>query len=625
MRPIKLIMSAFGPYAGKTELNLGSLGKGGLYLICGDTGAGKTTIFDAITFALFGEASGENRESSMFRSKYALPETPTEVELYFSYGGKEYYVKRNPEYNRPKSRGEGYTAEKANAFLRYPDGRIVTKLKEVNCAIVEILGIDKNQFAQIAMIAQGDFLKLLLASTDERKKIFQKLFKTQNYYILQEKLKGESGKLSHEYDAIKSSIEQYINGIVCDENSPDYEEVNRAKNGALTAEEIVGILEKLISDDESIEKKITLEKESLQKELDDIKALITKAGDILNAKSDLEKNEADFKEEYQMEKELKEKLKAQEKRLSEAKELTKKTAEIKALLPDYDELSEKQKAFGENTAYIEESSASTTKTRSDIKSLTDEITLLTAELKTLEKAGEEKIKLENEKRKQEDGKAKLKKLDEDVDAVIESGIEYFKANGDYTEKYRDAQLLDAELKEKTRIYLEAQAGILADTLEENQPCPVCGSTTHPRVAVKPENVPAKDELDILSEKVSKADISVTEAREKAGKLKGALTEKESSLKKELVSLLGDCLTADAKAIIAERLNEAEKATVELDKKISRAQAEIERKEEINELLPKKNEALENAREELSKLSDEVKAKTIENVSLEKRISELRSV
>ena len=185
MRPIKLIMSAFGPYAERTELNLNLLGKDGIYLICGDTGAGKTTIFDAITFALFGEASGENREASMFRSKYALPETPTEVELCFSYGGKEYYVKRNPEYSRPKSRGEGFTAEKANALLRYPDGRIVTKLKDVNNAIIEIIGVDKNQFTQIAMIAQGDFLKLLLASTDERKKIFQKLFKTQNYYILQ--------------------------------------------------------------------------------------------------------------------------------------------------------------------------------------------------------------------------------------------------------------------------------------------------------------------------------------------------------------------------------------------------------------------------------------------------------
>ena len=219
MRPNKLIMSAFGPYAGRVELNLDKLGKSGLYLITGDTGAGKTTIFDAITYALFGEASGDNRETTMFRSKYADLDTPTLVELYFSYGDKEYYVKRNPEYERPRTRGDGVTTEKANAELKLPDGRIITKLKEVNNAIVEILGVDRNQFTQIAMIAQGDFLKLLLASTDERKKIFQKLFKTQNYYVLQEKLKSESGKLSHEYDEIKSSIEQYINGIACNEDN----------------------------------------------------------------------------------------------------------------------------------------------------------------------------------------------------------------------------------------------------------------------------------------------------------------------------------------------------------------------------------------------------------------------
>jgi len=137
MRPNKLIMSAFGPYAGKTVLELDKLGQSGLYLITGDTGAGKTTIFDAITYALFGEASGETRETSMFRSKYAAPETPTEVELYFTCKGKKYYIKRNPEYERPKSRGEGFTSEKADAELHFPDGRVITKLKEVNNAVNE--------------------------------------------------------------------------------------------------------------------------------------------------------------------------------------------------------------------------------------------------------------------------------------------------------------------------------------------------------------------------------------------------------------------------------------------------------------------------------------------------------
>ena len=161
MRLNRLIMSAFGPYAGREEVNFDELGTNGLYLITGDTGAGKTTIFDAITYALFGEASGDNRESNMFRSKYATSDVLTQVELYFSYGDKKYYIKRNPEYERPKSRGEGVTIEKANAELTLSDGKIVTKIKEVNTVVVDILGIDRNQFTQIAMIAQGDFYSFL--------------------------------------------------------------------------------------------------------------------------------------------------------------------------------------------------------------------------------------------------------------------------------------------------------------------------------------------------------------------------------------------------------------------------------------------------------------------------------
>ena len=188
MRPVKLTISAFGAYAGKTVLDLDKLGTSGLYLVTGDTGAGKTTIFDAITYALYGEASGDNREPSMFRSKYAETDIPTEVELVFSYAGKTYTVKRNPEYDRPKSRGEGFTSQKAEAQLTYPDGRIVTKQRDVDNAIQDIMGIDRTQFLQIAMIAQGDFLKLLLAETDKRGEIFRQLFHTEFYVDFQRKI-----------------------------------------------------------------------------------------------------------------------------------------------------------------------------------------------------------------------------------------------------------------------------------------------------------------------------------------------------------------------------------------------------------------------------------------------------
>ena len=178
MRPLKLTMSAFGPYAGETVVELEKLGEEGLYLITGDTGAGKTTLFDAIAYALYGEPSGQNRDASMFRSQYASPETPTFVELEFAYRGQKYTLRRNPEYQRPAKRGEGMTNQKAEGELHLPDGRIITRPREITAAITQIIGLDRNQFSQIAMIAQGDFLKLLLADTKSRQEIFREIFQT---------------------------------------------------------------------------------------------------------------------------------------------------------------------------------------------------------------------------------------------------------------------------------------------------------------------------------------------------------------------------------------------------------------------------------------------------------------
>ena len=147
MRPLKLTISAFGPYAERTELDMEKLGESGLYLIAGDTGAGKTTLFDAITYALYGEASGANREKSMLRSKYADAQTPTWVELEFSCAGRRYLVRRNPAYERPAKRGSGMTKTNAGVQLTFPDGRVVTRNSEANEAIENILGVNRNQLS----------------------------------------------------------------------------------------------------------------------------------------------------------------------------------------------------------------------------------------------------------------------------------------------------------------------------------------------------------------------------------------------------------------------------------------------------------------------------------------------
>ena len=221
MKPVRLVISAFGPYAGRTEIDFESLGGAGIYLITGDTGAGKTTIFDAIVFALYGEASGEVRRADMFRSKYAKEETPTFVEFVFEYRAKRYTVKRNPEYLRAKGRGTGMTLQRADAELTFPDERPpVTKAKEVTRVLTQLIGLDRKQFTQIAMIAQGDFQKLLLAGTEERSAIFRQIFGTGLYQRLQGMLKAAEREQWKEYEELRRSINQYMDGILCGEDTP---------------------------------------------------------------------------------------------------------------------------------------------------------------------------------------------------------------------------------------------------------------------------------------------------------------------------------------------------------------------------------------------------------------------
>ena len=624
MRPLKLKISAFGPYSGVTEFDFDKLGTNGLYLITGDTGAGKTTIFDAITYALYGEPSGKNREVSMFRSKYADESTPTEVELVFNYRDKEYTVKRNPEYEREAKRGGGTTKQSANAEIIYPDGKVITKIKDVDNAIKDIIGIDRDQFRQIAMIAQGDFLKLLIAPTKERMEIFRHIFKTETYQNMQDRLKRESGKLSDECDAIRRSISQYINGIVCDDDNTDSIEVTKAKNGDITIEDTLTLLEKLISDDEKTEQVIEKNKENLQKSLDAVKLSVNKAKDIISAKADFEKNKTELETETEKQKALSEKAESEKKKKPEIKKLGEQVAEIKALLPDYDEFSEKSSALQKNQEFISNSGELKKNTEKILKAAEDEIAALTKESKALEKVGEEKIKLENEKKVLSDNANKLTTLKLNIDSLEKAETEYKQAIEIYNEKQTIAEKTDTEFKAQYKLYLDAQAGILADTLKKDEPCPVCGSTTHPKPVVKPENAPTKEQLDTLQSESEVANTNANNARIKAGNLKGAFDEKQNSVTTEINALLGDIKSEETKSLIMVKLSDIDGKINEQIKLIETAQNKILRKEQIEKLLPQKTEELNILKEKLTKISDDVKTKAAENKSLEKRIKELKA-
>ena len=278
MRPVKLVMSAFGPYAGEETIDFGALGSEGLYLITGDTGAGKTTIFDAIAFALYGEASDRNRESGMLRSQYAEPGTPTFVDLSFSCRGKVYEIRRNPRYERPKKRGDGVTTENAAALLSGPDGFEKSGYSEVTQAVTELLGITRDQFMQIAMIAQGDFMKLLLADTQTRKEILRSIFHTGNYDRLERSLREEAKHAYGTYMAAGSEREAFLRSI----NPGENEELARAwKESALTGklspEEVLDLISRILDDDRKREQELIRKQDALAEERDRLQYEIEQA------------------------------------------------------------------------------------------------------------------------------------------------------------------------------------------------------------------------------------------------------------------------------------------------------------------------------------------------------------
>ncbi len=432
MRPLNLVMWAFGPYAGRTALPLRELGSSGLYLITGDTGAGKTTVFDAITYALYGEASGEGRESSMLRSKYADPGTPTEVELTFSHGGKEYTVKRNPKYMRPAKRGGKMTEVLPGAELICPDGRVVTKKREVDAAIVEILGIDRNQFSQIAMLAQGDFRKLLLADTKERQEIFRKVFKTQGYQALQKRIKEQAGKAYVKCQDAKKSVSQYVREIACDEEEVCALDVQKAREGNLPIKDTMELLEKLVAQDLLEEEKLKKELKRLEGELAEVNGRIGKAEEQEKAKKNLEDARREEEANRIRLKEREEAFYGEEEKKERQEEIKRQSALLEQELLEYDRKRELTKEIGRLAARLGRDQEEEEKKEQDIGQMGQLIERLKEEQAALADGGEQREKLCRRKEKAEGLKMLWEDLEEAWSQEREAAAWWEKAEQDFS-------------------------------------------------------------------------------------------------------------------------------------------------------------------------------------------------
>lgn len=538
MRPLKITMSAFGPYAGEVTLNMQKLGKSGIYLITGDTGAGKTTIFDAISYALYGEASGNYRENTTLRSKYASADTPTFVELEFEYNNEIYKINRNPEYPRPNKRGEGFTKQSANAEFVMPDGSVITKIKEVSAKVEEIIGINKNQFSQIAMIAQGDFRKLLNCETNERSKIFRKIFKTEPYHNIEIKLSSLFNELKRNREKEKSGIEQYINQLKCNENDTLSLELERAKSGDVLIEDVIKLAGEIINKD-------TLEYTKTQKNIESINEEIEKINSNIKLYENQEATKKAYAKASSKLEELKTKRNECEKAYKSAEaqrerldDLTRKINLINSKMPKYDELKSLENSINERAQSFEKSNNS-------LKQKQQEITLLEKEIDEKSKALEEvkgadllvqKLTVQKEEIKK---KAEaLKELKTEIDRCKTEQKNLKNAQSFAKSALDEYGALENEYNQIYIAFFNEQAGIIADELKDGEPCPVCGSTSHPNLARKSENAPSQADVESAQNLVKKAQEKANKARDTASALKSKFDEIAANVKSAAKKLFG---------------------------------------------------------------------------------------
>lgn len=609
IKPLKLTMSAFGSYIKKTEIDFTLFGDKGIYLITGDTGSGKTTIFDALTYALFGSGSGELRNSSSaFRSKYADIYDDTFVELEFLYNNEIYTVKRNPEYKRAKKIGEGgITKQKLSAFLTMPSGRTISGDTLVSKEISNLLGIDKNQFSQIVMLPQGSFMKFLMAGTAEKQKIFQDIFKTHLYKVLQENINNDAIKYKNEIDNQRKILCSAVNEIICPQESKAYNEISEIKGTLIESDNPAAdiILENINTiKNEQLELKNIKENslEELNKTIDNINKEIGICKTNNDLKNKIEKENNVIKKEKALLAELEKNLENAEKSAEICPKLHIQIDGLEKQFPKYDErdkLIKEYKTLEKNIQNfeneIEKEKNIIEENKNNIYKFKDELT----ELRDIDKTEIELNNYSNQLKNKLEGINsafdKLKSYMQENEKLEKEQKKLKKIILEY-EKFRD------EFIKKEKLYDNAIAGILAEKLEENQMCPVCGSTEHPKTAVKPKSTPTEQELEESKEKFLIKENEKNICREKVN---GVKVRSETILEN---------LIDDAEKIFDKKITDVEYISENLQIKRDKIQNEItENNDQLKRISDKKKRR--------NKIEDSIKKCEEENSNIEKNIEE----
>lgn len=538
MTPKKLTMTAFGPYLEETVIDFERFSRNGLFLITGDTGAGKTTIFDAIAFALYGEPSGEFRNVSMLHSKGVPLTTPTQVTFDFCYAGKNYRVERTLRYTKPR-KADTAPALKAEAALFLPDGTVLDRPSEVNASMETILGLSHTQFRQISMIAQGDFLKLLHATTPMRIQIFRQLFGTEPYQKLQERLRSASSKAEREWEDCRRGILQEIERLSLPEEDPDAALLKAIQNQAEPLDLMVPLLDRVLQKETSRCEQMEKDSQDLQAKIDHFN---TQKGVLEARDRNLSQMEQHQKDLSALEPQMKALLEKQEQcraRLPDGESAREQAVSIKQSLPRYDQLENRRAELTASNSKLERLTEFIPQNRE----LLEQHTLSIEQDKLRMAQMEEQLQQEPELLLSQQ---KLLQEENTLQALSRSYREYQEAEkncrvaqAEYLKRQQEAKQAAEDYRILNDQFLAAQAGILAKELEEGIPCPVCGSLHHPSPASLSDVAPSESRLKEAQKHRDESERIQADASAAAGRSQGILNQRADHLSAESTALFGE--------------------------------------------------------------------------------------
>ena len=622
MRPLVITLSAFGPFLGLSTVDLRPLGDRGLYLICGDTGAGKTTLFDAITYALYGEPSGDTRKAGMLRSKYARAEVPTFVEMLFEYGGREYRLHRSPEQMRPALRGEArLVSRQAEAELHGPGGQLITGPSKVTEAVTELVGMDRAQFTRVALLAQGDFLKLLVASTEERKQLFRQIFETGLYDSLQEALKADSAQKKQQVEQLEGRMAVFAQSLRWDREDPLYPQVEKAREGALPPQDLLALLTELIRKDQAGLLQLQEQQEAQAAQLAQVQQRLTLHGEQVKLKAALAAAQEGLQAAEKALPALEARHQAAQATLPKAEEKAREQARIQALMPRYEQVERQEQQLSALDLQLQKQEAAQQEKAEELQLQAAALQEKKQQLQGVAGAASARVELGNRIQQAQQKQQQAQRLGSALAAWQDRTGLLAQSQRRYQAASQETQAAKAHYEALHTAFLDAQAGILARRLLPGSPCPVCGATHHPDPAQAPPEAPTQELVRQARKKAEDKNSLRVRHSEESAALASEITTRQQDILGQAALLGLDAGMDD----LQERLSAYAAATKQelagLEFRHQEAQRQEALKARLEALIPQLEAALEAAKQQQAQLAQQLAAQKAQRQALGEALRE----